>query len=210
VDSGGEALTDKDRLQVGRTVFAFFLTDDQSVSAKERLERLATEDDATGLMTEALFIKQLRREFERAKRYERRLSLLAVALEGLDFIRERHGAAARNAAMKRVGFALTQALRTHDILARSEEGDDILVLLPETNAENALLVAERLARGLAGEKIAHGDQILTVRPVIGATSMDWDLSSADELLKHARQALSQARGRGDRQILAWTENPMKP
>ncbi|MFP4581552.1 MAG: diguanylate cyclase [Candidatus Sumerlaeia bacterium] len=203
VGSGGMPLSDNDRIQIGKTIFTFFVQDDNSVSENERMEVLANQDEVTGLLNENVFNRVLPREFERARRYERNLSVIILRIDKLDEIRHKYGVAASHAILRRLGFLLSHSLRSHDIVARMSGEDEMAILLPETNEEGTEMVAERLMQAIHTESIPYGNHELCVQGCMGVASLPWDMSSADELIQNARKAAQEANMRGATPVLVY-------
>jgi diguanylate cyclase (GGDEF)-like protein len=109
----------------------------------ERIARLAVTDELTGLPNRRRFLEVLRAEMHRARRYDRSLTLLMVDLDRLKQINDEHGHAAGDAMLRGVAQCLRANVRDADLPARLG-GDEFAVLLPETPAEAAAVMAERI------------------------------------------------------------------
>jgi len=144
VGVSGQLLTDQDHVQLGRTVFGFYIRDDeQNSETHQPLDVAAANDPETGLLYHRVFGRIYPREFERARRYQRELSLLLLSVENLAQIKDRYGNPARIAVLRRVGQILQKSFRSSDVVARHDTAD-IVALLPETSLENAVLAANRI------------------------------------------------------------------
>ncbi len=111
----------------------------------ERLRQLATTDELTGLYNRRFFLDRFAFEYDRAKRYHRPLSCLMIDINGFKQVNDWLGHHAGDLVLKRVSGYLKPALRQSDILARLG-GDEFTIILPETNANQATVVAEKLRR----------------------------------------------------------------
>ena len=120
-----------------------------NASQHERLARLAVTDDLTGLPNRRRFLEALRAEAQRARRYQRTVSLLMLDLDGLKEVNDQHGHAAGDSVLRGVAQVLRASTRDTDLPARLG-GDEFAVLLPETEPEAALRLAERIRAGVAG------------------------------------------------------------
>jgi diguanylate cyclase (GGDEF)-like protein len=201
VGAGGAPLADKDHIHIGRTVFGFYIRDDQDVKAEETFEVLAAQDDITGLFNKSTFYRILAREVERARRYQRHLSFLLLDLDNLSDVAERYGPAARNSLLRKVGFLLTQSLRAQDIAGSIGPKHEMGILLPETPPKGALLAAERLCRGVAEEVLQHGDIQIHSTASIGVAVLNSETGSQEELVRSVRRALDSARDQGGNRAL---------
>jgi diguanylate cyclase (GGDEF)-like protein/putative nucleotidyltransferase with HDIG domain len=100
-------------------------------------------DSVTGLLSARTFRGRLAEEVDRARRYQRALSLVVISIDEFDALELRHGFKAGDELLKAVGRRLTSATRSHDLVGRTGQAEFSL-LLPDTNAEGALPSLERL------------------------------------------------------------------
>ena len=114
------------------------------VAARTRaLEQLSRTDPLTGLRNRRAFLEELGREVSRARRQRRPLAALYVDVNDFKRLNDREGHARGDEALAAVASTLAGALRGVDVTARLG-GDEFCVLLPDTDGERALQVAERL------------------------------------------------------------------
>ncbi len=112
-------------------------------SAQAELQRQASTDGLTGLLNHRSFQEHLQHEFARARRHDRPLSLVVFDLDAFKLVNDLHGHSAGDRALEAVGRALAREQRAGDIPARVG-GDEFAVIAPETTAEEALVLAERM------------------------------------------------------------------
>jgi len=127
--------------------------------ADELSERAET-DSLTALYNARGFESRLYAEIARTGRYHSPLSLLLIDLDRLKAINDRHGHYAGQTALREVAAAIRTELRASDVAARWG-GDEFAVIAPGTDRAGAVLLAERLARGV---------KVLAVGGVEGGTS----------------------------------------
>jgi diguanylate cyclase (GGDEF)-like protein len=160
----------------------------------ERLARLAVTDDLTGLPNRRRFVETLRAEAQRARRYGRALSLLMLDLDGLKAINDQHGHAAGDAVLRGVARALRASLRDTDLAARLS-GDEFAVILPETEAEAAVRIAERIRAEVAAGPGEAGAAAASVS--VGVVSAEGStLPDLPRFLRLADEALYQSKAAG--------------
>lgn len=154
----------------------------------QRVRQLATTDELTGLYNRRFFLNRLAWEFDRAKRYQRPLACLMVDVNGFKHVNDRLGHLTGDVILKQVAQELRNLLRQSDIIARFG-GDEFVVALPETTAEQAESVAEKL-RQIA---IPIPDSAArTVPPVSLSVGLSRTVSAhqrPEDLLETADQAL---------------------
>jgi diguanylate cyclase (GGDEF)-like protein len=114
--------------------------------ANRELDRLAHEDDLTGLPNRRRFFTLFEKEFARARRMKKPLALLMIDIDHFKAFNDRHGHLAGDLALRGSGAALLTGIRAYDCGARYG-GEEFVTLLPETDAAEALVVAECI-RGL--------------------------------------------------------------
>ena len=114
--------------------------------ANRELERLAHEDDLTGLPNRRLFFTRFEKELARARRMKKPLALLMIDIDHFKLFNDRHGHLAGDQALRAAGAAMLKGIRVYDCAARYG-GEEFITLLPETDAAEARVVAERI-RGL--------------------------------------------------------------
>jgi diguanylate cyclase (GGDEF)-like protein len=163
--------------------------------AHDNLHTIATTDALTGLLTRRRFLEVGEDELERARRYGRPFSLIAIDLDHFKQVNDRYGHAAGDAVLAGVAGALREQTRQHDLVGRIG-GEELAVALPETGLETARLVAERIrARVSRVAPTADGVKI-TVTASFGLAVADSSDASVLDMLKRADQALYRAKRHG--------------
>ena len=114
----------------------------------QRLERLASTDPLTELCNRRRFLELARYELRRATRLGQPLCLALVDIDHFKQINDSHGHAAGDAALQRLAALCRSHLRDIDVIARIG-GDEFAMLLPQTSAEQGLLVLQRLHEAIA-------------------------------------------------------------
>ncbi len=145
--SGREVLNEKGSLS-GYEIIAEDVTKQREVI--DRLRRQAAEDPLTGIANYRRLVEVLDGEIKRSKRTGREFSLLFFDLDGLKQINDQFGHLIGNQAICRLANTLSLSCRDIDTPARLG-GDEFAVVLPETSAESANLVALRICDGLVND-----------------------------------------------------------
>ncbi len=114
------------------------------------LRRLAASDSLTGLANYRHLVDVLDLEIKRSERTRREFALLFFDLDGLKRINDRHGHMVGSQALCRLADLLCTCCRSIDTPARFG-GDEFAVVLPETKAEEANLVARRICERIAND-----------------------------------------------------------
>lgn len=160
---------------------------------QEQLRTIAQTDALTGLPNFRAFRQRLDEELKRARRYHTPLSAVMIDLDNLKPINDRLGHAAGNRAIEALAEAVLSQLRETDFAARYG-GDEFVVLLPHTGAEEARALAERLRRAVRRVEMEGG---LSLRASLGVAALaPGTQADADTLLRAADAALYRAKALG--------------
>ncbi|RMG46847.1 MAG: diguanylate cyclase [Acidobacteria bacterium] len=161
--------------------------------ANRRLEELATTDELTGLFNLRHLRERLDAEFRRAERYRTPLSLVMIDLDGFKALNDERGHAAGDALLAAVGRRLAAGARSTDVAARIG-GDEFVVLLPQTDLDEARRFAERLRRELTevpergGVGVSFSCGVACYPATAGARSPARLLAAADEAMYRAKRS----------------------
>ncbi len=150
---------------------------------EDHLRRQVLSDSLTGLANHGRLFEVLHAEISRSKRTEREFSLLLLDLDGLKEINDRFGHLTGDRALCRLAQILADCSRSVDTAAR-QGGDEFALVLPETSAASATLVAERICDLLAKDA---EEPALAVS--VGVASYPKDAATIGSLLYAADGAL---------------------
>ena len=176
-----------------------FLTDQtvlalQHVYLLKDLETQARTDGLTGLANYRYFSERIEEEFSRALRQSSPLSLMLMDIDHFKTVNDTHGHDVGDEILRRFSLALRQTTRHVDLPAR-RGGDEFVVLLPDTDADEG--------RGLCTRLIEHveaidSDQVPEFSISVGCATFPLNGTTISELLEHADEALyfAKAQGRG--------------
>ena len=198
------ALGQAERDEQGRVARLFGTVRDKTESKRQqqeleaanvRLEALATMDGLTGLKNHRSFQEKLAQEFERSSRYQTPLSVILLDVDHFKQFNDAFGHPAGDEVLKRVAATLQQAARTTDFVARYG-GEEFVIVLPETGAQGAVKVAERIREAIAGQ--AWERRAITVS--IGVTSLQITAPSPAALVEEADRALYMSKQNGRNRV----------
>lgn len=141
--------------------------------ANQELRELTIKDPLTGLANRRHCDEMLNAELERAKRYEHPLSLLMIDLDKFKPINDQYGHNAGDAVLKAVANMLRESLRATDHIARVG-GDEFEVILPETDAQKAEQLAEKIRTSILETEILFEGHSLSIGCSVGTSTYDID------------------------------------
>jgi diguanylate cyclase (GGDEF)-like protein len=165
------------------------------------LVRLAEIDSLTGLYNRRQFLALAEQEWTRFRRYERPLSLLMMDIDFFKSINDRFGHDAGDKVIAGVANVCITTARSTDLLGRLG-GEELALLLPETDLRSATHVAERLRLRIVEETIRVGGEWIPVTASIGVAEASLTVGSFPDLMKRADAALYAAKRNGRNRVEA--------
>ena len=170
-----------------------------------REQLLARTDSLTGLLNHRRFFEIAEREFNAAVRYQHPLTILMFDVDGFKQVNDTKGHVIGDKVLAWVALTVAAQIREIDVLARYG-GDEFVILLPQTNAEQALPIAERIGESIAAVRLEADTGSLGVTLSIGIAQM-WR-ESADEnverIVQRADKALYEAKAQGRNCVVTYS------
>lgn len=164
------------------------------------LLHLASTDVLTGASSRRHFVDVLEHEFVRARRYNAPLTVLSFDLDFFKRINDGYGHAAGDQALTSFAQVARQGLRDMDLLGRLG-GEEFAILLPNTHAADAVIVAERVREGVAGIAIPTDNGLVKFTTSVGVAEMSASDATVDNLLRRADTALYDAKAAGRNRVV---------
>ncbi len=175
---------------------ALALVSDRAAQEAEALAKAAALDPLTRLLSRQHFWQVLQAEVERARRHGLELSLLMLDLDEFKAVNDTYGHLVGDAVLREVGDVFRRSIRAFDICARYG-GDEFVIVLPASGAEQALRSARRISRAVAmrwtSQAAQSGGARVTVS--VGAAVLRPSDNAAD-LVARADRALYSAKASG--------------
>jgi two-component system, cell cycle response regulator len=166
-------------------------------------QRMATTDGLTGLLNHRTFQGRLDEQLLAAQRYGRKLSLILGDIDHFKTVNDTHGHPTGDQVLREVARVLAREARTTDLVARYG-GEEFAVVMPETDAAGAMVIAERI-RERVGQMVTETSQgPLRVTMSIGVVTFPEDGAHKAELVERADGCLYQAKRNGRNQSVAAT------
>ena len=170
-----------------------------------QLEEEAKIDAKTGLYNVKEFASALHLELARARRFDRPLALLMCDLDYLRNVNNTYGHLAGDAVLTGIAEILRAQVREYDVPARFG-GEEFSILLPETSADEAVEIAERIrgaveARAFTVETV---DEPIRVTMSLGVALFPHDAGDARELIHAADVAVYRAKAEGRNRVVRFS------
>lgn len=157
-----------------------------------QLQALSVTDWLTGLKNHGYFFDRLSEELARARRFDRPLAVVLADLDDFKAVNDAHGHAAGDAVLRMVGEVLRTHLRAVDIACRVG-GEEFGLLMPDTPAEGAVRVAERVREAVHRRRVPG---VGTITVSLGVGVFPDHALDRDDLMKSADKALYLAKRQG--------------
>lgn len=197
--SGQATLQRDDRIRIGSTIFKYLSGVDVESLFHEEIYQLSIVDHLTGLNNRRFFDDALEREFSRARRYRRALTVLMVDIDWFKRVNDRHGHPVGDYVLQRVGTVLKHSLKRDETVARYG-GEEFGVLLPETELGASELGAEELRLAVERSSFVHQGATISLTVSIGAASLAGGDRAARDLLRRADEKLFEAKRCGRNRV----------
>ena len=176
---------------------------------KDKLEKVSTTDDLTGLHNRKYLQERLEEEISRSKRYGTKLSCILFDIDFFKVVNDMYGYEWGDILLKNIANKLDAMIRKEDILTRYGD-EEFLLVLPNTSEEYAFLFGERFRREVekmefipAGEEEAHKVTIsggISTYPCMPDVEED-----ANTVIRYAEHALYNAKHRGKNKIVQFSQ-----
>ncbi|MDO8287287.1 MAG: EAL domain-containing protein [Rhodoferax sp.] len=173
----------------GVSNYVALFTDITSIKEHQRqLEHFAHFDALTGLPNRVLLADRLQQAILQSQRRDQSLAVLYLDLDGFKAVNDEQGHGVGDELLIALAQRMKAALRDGDTLARIGGDEFVAVLADLQQARDCEAVINRLLQA-AAEPVVLGDTVLQVSASIGVTQYPQDASDADQLMRHADQAM---------------------
>jgi diguanylate cyclase (GGDEF)-like protein len=187
-----QQLNDGDQIRIGRSILKFMTGENVEVQYHEEIYRLMTVDGLTQIYNRRYFNEALEREFNRAGRYQRALSLIVFDIDFFKRVNDTHGHLAGDSLLRQIATAVRQRLRREDIFARIG-GEEFAVLLPEIPVDGGRKTAEKVRGIVEATPFRHEQKSIPCTVSLGVAAVTGAEKVAEELYRAADGHLYEAK-----------------
>jgi len=196
-------LVDPDNQIIGFASLVHDIT--ERLNTERTIHYMAHHDALTGLPNRRLMQDRLNQAIMAARRKQRHVAVLFLDLDRFKVVNDTLGHDTGDFILKDVGRRLVTCVREVDTVSR-EGGDEFVVILPDLERpEHARVVADKILKELA-KPVEIGGHEIHVTPSIGISHYPNDATDVQQLLKHADNAMYQAKDAGRNTIRFFTND----
>lgn len=177
----------------------------QNARLFEEIQQLAMTDELTGISNRRFLMESGRREVNRAQRFARPFSILFMDIDHFKEVNDAHGHAVGDQVLRFLAEYCQRNLREVDVLGKYG-GEEFVVLLPETDTSEAVIIAERLRDKIKNESISTSIGPLNITVSFGVASFNNSLHDFDALLDQADMAMYSAKEAGRDKVRTYLKN----
>lgn len=175
------------------------------IKAEERLTILASMDPLTGIYNRRTFFELAEKELARSQRYGNPITLLMMDIDHFKQVNDTFGHLAGDQILIAFAALCKSHLRSFDLLTRYG-GEEFVALLPRTDIQDGVSIAERLRRVETDAKFDYEGMVIEITISIGVASLEaGEPVTLPALIERADQALYQAKRMGRNRVNCWTQ-----
>jgi diguanylate cyclase len=168
--------------------------------ANRQLQGVSRTDALTQLYNRGYWEECLRREFLRVRRTKEKCSLLLFDIDHFKQVNDSYGHQTGDEVIRVTSATLTDAIRATDIAGRYG-GEEFGVILVDTPAKNALVLAERLRRRIEARTVEYQGHRVNFTISLGISEIGNELESHEQWIQQSDQALYAAKENGRNQAI---------
>lgn len=192
-------LHDGDLILIGRVLFKFIRSSSIENRFFDQMYALATTDFLTGIFNRQHIISRLESEFARSRRYNRPLSVLLYDIDHFKHVNDSFGHLAGDQLLMESSRLIGKSVRSQDYYGRFG-GDEFMIICPETDLNNTVLLAQRLVQVLAKWSYSYQSRKLDFNISIGLAALSDEMRSAVDLIAKADTLMYRSKQRGRNHI----------
>ena len=192
---------DQDSFNVGDLGFILNLSELIAMSISnavlyEQTKKLAVTDGLTGISNRPNMEQSLLSEFERSKRYNSPLSIVLLDVDHFKDVNDSYGHQKGDEILVTFASVLKKFCRANDTAARYG-GEEFLMILPQSNAQGAFKIAERVREEIMKMSFVGNDSKFSVTTSCGVAELNRDyMKNTDQLINVADNAMYEAKNSG--------------
>ncbi len=173
------------------------------------LEHESTTDPLMGISNRRYLKQRLKNEFHRAKRYRQPLALIMMDIDHFKKVNDKWGHLTGDAVLKKLATLIVETVRDSDVVCRYG-GEEIVIILPHTEGQAAVTVAEGLRTKIEATDITLADDVsqrgtIRVTASFGVSAICPEIDTVHTLLGQADKALYFAKRLGRNKTMSCSD-----
>ncbi|MFP4363202.1 MAG: diguanylate cyclase [Spirochaetia bacterium] len=179
-------------------------------NSREELQRInrelykrATEDQLTGLMNRRKMLDHIEYEQERFQRNKKTLSIIITDIDKFKKVNDTYGHNCGDLVLKKAAEMLYSNKRKQDLLARWG-GEEFLLVLPETDQEEAAVLAEKMREAIEKMDVQYKEAKIPVTMTFGISEHSANCTNIENCIQHADMALYAGKQSGRNQVVLYS------
>jgi diguanylate cyclase (GGDEF)-like protein len=194
-------LKDGDYLRVGNCIYRFLAGGNVEAEYHEEIYRLTIIDALTDIHNKRYLLEFLDRELSRSARYRRPLALIMFDIDHFKKINDEFGHLGGDFTLRELAGCVKGSVRKEELFARYG-GEEFIIVLPETEGEGAITVAERVRCLVEQHRFQYEGKTVSVTVSVGVATTAGDVSlTPAELIRQADDRLYQAKNDGRNRVV---------
>jgi len=175
---------------------------------REKLKNLALYDPLTKLPNRALFTIEFQNELNRASRYNNKVALMFLDLDGFKAVNDTYGHQTGDALLQKVAETLITSIRKSDIACRLS-GDEFTIILPDIrNQDEAVKVANFIINEL-NQDIIINHEVIKIGVSVGISIYPDHADNTNDLIKFADNMMYRSKINGKNQVTVYSREEEK-
>lgn len=165
----------------------------------QRLQELAITDSLTGVFSRRYALERLEEEIERSRKFNYKFSAAMLDIDHFKNYNDRYGHLVGDAILREVSKATKESIRQIDLIGRYG-GEEFLIILTETDKEQAALAGERIRKSIEDNTVRVYDEELKITVSVGISTFPDDAKDKALLIDRADMALYDAKKTGRNKV----------
>jgi two-component system cell cycle response regulator len=191
-------LSNNDRIQVGPTIFKYLSGADAEAKYYEEIYKMTIIDGLTQIHNKRYLSEALEREIIRARRHTRDLAVVMFDIDYFKRINDECGHLAGDYVLRELAEVVQSRIRRDEVFARYG-GEEFVIVLPETQLEGAITLAETLRKRVAEHKFVFQSESIAVTVSMGCAAVQPE-DTASDIIARADQKLYEAKRSGRNKV----------
>lgn len=195
-----EQLVSGDYVQAGDAIFKYLAGDNIEVAYHEEIYRLTIEDSLTQVANKRALLDFLEKEFARAKRYQRPLSVIMIDLDHFKRVNDGFGHLMGDFVLREFARLVSARIRREELFARYG-GEEFCVVLPELDRVAGHKFAEVIRAQIQDHSFEFEGNVLKMTASFGIAELSESMGRPDDLLLLADENLYKAKHEGRNRVI---------